>query len=43
MLTLVNGTVLLTLEEKSVGRAEGGNAVCPRGALPGLEAGALPS
>lgn len=43
MLTLVKDTVLVTTEEKSVGRAEGGNAVCPRGVFPGLEAGALES
>lgn len=43
MLMLVKETGLLTLEEKSVGRAEGGSAVCPRGMFPGLEAGALES
>lgn len=43
MLALVKDTVPVTAEKKPVGRAEGGNAVCPRGAFPGLEAGALES
>lgn len=43
MLTLAKDTVPVTAEKESVGRAEGGNAVCPRGAFPGLEAGALES
>lgn len=43
MITLVKDTVFVMIEEESVVRVDGGNAVCPRGALPGLEAGALES